>query len=93
VHPVAGLLVGPDAAVAELIELIEVRQLYFELQRCPVAVASGQRYEHAGAEPAFAGSFDLAVNKFDCTLAVDRQHIIRKTSQIHRDAPMRASSA
>jgi hypothetical protein len=48
VHPVAGLLRRADAAIAELIELIEARQLDLELQggslhrgRASAAPASG----------------------------------------------------
>jgi hypothetical protein len=58
VHPVSGLLARPDAAVAELVELIELLQFDLELQRGTVAMAAGQRVvagKPARPTPAFGG--------------------------------------
>jgi hypothetical protein len=33
------------------------------------------------------GSLDLASDEVDRTLAVDREHIVRKPSQVHGDPP------
>src|SRR5271166_6518762 len=50
VHPVAGLLRRADAAAAELVELIEVRQFDLELQRRSLSMAARQRHQHPGIE-------------------------------------------
>jgi hypothetical protein len=89
VHPVAGLLARPDAAVAELIELIELLQFDLELQGGAVAMAAGQRHQEAGVEAVAAGGLDLTADEIERAVAVDRQHVIGKTGEIHREAPDR----
>jgi hypothetical protein len=79
VHPVAGLLRRADAAIAELIELIEARQLDLELQGGSFTVAAHQRHQHPGIEAIGAGGLDLAMDKLDPALAIDRQHVIVST--------------
>src|SRR5947207_12671244 len=91
-HPIASLLARPDAAVAELVELVELLQLDLELQRRALAMAAGQRHQKAGVEAVAAGGFDLAADEIDSALPVDRQHIIGKAGEIHRWAPDRGAT-
>src|SRR5205823_11651943 len=70
VHPVAGLLARPDAAVAELVELVELLQFDLELQRGAVAMAAGQWHQQARIEAVAAGGLDLAADEIERTLPV-----------------------
>jgi hypothetical protein len=70
VHPLAGLVVGLDAALAELIELIKIGELDFELQR-RTAVATRQWHKQTRIELLALSRFDLAMDEIDRTLAVD----------------------
>src|SRR5205823_1484956 len=84
VHPVARFRPGADAAMAELIELLELLQLDLELQCRTVAMAAGQRHQQPGSEAIAASRLDLAADKVDRALPIDRQQIIGKTRQVHR---------
>src|SRR5216684_1750611 len=83
VHPAAGLVARADAAVSELVELVEFRQLDLELQR-HTTVAASQRHQQACVQAFAAGGLDLAVDKVNRALPIYWQHIIRKASQVHR---------
>src|SRR5207253_974422 len=91
IHPIAGLLARSDALVAKLVELIELLQFDLELQCRAVAMAAGQRHQHAGVEPVRAGGLDLAADEIEGALAVDRQHAIGKSGGVlrvyHRGRP------
>jgi len=65
VHPVTGLLRRTDAAVAELVELIEVGQLDLELQRGAAALPTGQRHQQPGVQTLAARRFGLAADELD----------------------------
>ena len=71
------------APTAELIELIEVRQLDLELQGGSLPVTTRQRNQHPGIEAVGAGRLDLAPDEVDRALPVNWQHVIAKAGQIH----------
>jgi Luciferase-like monooxygenase len=76
VHPVSCLLRRSNAAVAELVELVEARQLDLELQRSPLPRSAGERYEHPGIETIGASRVRLTADEVDRALAIDWQHIV-----------------
>ena len=71
-----------DAAVAELVKLLELRQFDLELKR-DATVTAGQRHQQASIEAIAAGGLDLASDEVDRALPMYGQHVIRKASQIH----------
>src|SRR6266568_4291196 len=83
VHPAAGLVARADAAVSELVELVEFRQLDLELQG-HTTVATSQRHQQACVQAFAAGGLDLAADKVNRALPIYWQHVIRKASQVHR---------
>src|SRR5215207_8558745 len=82
VHPVGRVLAGAGAAAAELLELIEARQLYLELQR-RAALWTRERHEQAGLEPVLVSGLDLLPDEVDRPLTVDGQHVVGKAGEIH----------
>ena len=78
VHPITGFLNRADPAIAELIELIETRQLDLELQCRTVAVTAGQRHQQPRIEALAACRFDFTPDELDRPLTIDRPYVIRK---------------
>src|SRR5215207_2453508 len=80
--PVLRVALRADAAMPELFELIEVRQLDLELQGS-ATLTPCQRYQKPGVEPIRARRLDLPTNEVNRAFTVDRQHVIRKTGEVH----------
>jgi hypothetical protein len=59
-----------DAALAEFLELIEIRKLYFELKR-GAAFSPRQRHQHPRIQALAGGGLHFALNEFDGSLPVD----------------------
>ena len=76
VHPVMGVFRAADTPMAKLIELIEVRELDFELQGRTTRVTSGQWNQHAPVETAVASRLKLLSDKVQGLLSVGRPHIV-----------------
>jgi hypothetical protein len=85
-HPAGGLRARADPTLTELVELIESGQLDLELQR-RATMAAGQWHQQPGRKAGLVGSLDLASDEVDRTLAVDRERIVGKPSQVHGDPP------
>jgi hypothetical protein len=85
-HPAGGLRTRADPTLTESVELIESGQLDLELQR-RATMAAGQWHQQPGRKAGLVGGLDFASDEVDRTLAVDREHIVRKPSQVHGDPP------
>ena len=66
--------------MAQLLQLLELGELHFELQR-RAALAASQRHEQPGAEPVRARGFDLAVNQLERPVPVRRLDIVGKAGE------------
>src|SRR5205823_12997846 len=62
-------------------------KIVLELQSHAIAMSPGQRQQGPSVEAVVAGSLDLAANELDRALAVDRQHVVGKSGQIHCRTP------
>jgi hypothetical protein len=58
---------------AELVELIEARQLELELESRAATLATCKRHQKAGIQPVSAGRLDFFAYEVNALLTVDRQ--------------------
>jgi hypothetical protein len=72
-HPALDVLSRADTATAELVQLIEARQLNLELESRAATLAACKRHEQAGIQPVAEGRLDFFADEVNALLTVDRQ--------------------
>jgi hypothetical protein len=69
------LLARPETSASELIELVQILKLKFELQGSSCE-SPGERDQEASAEPARSSRLDLVSNELHRSLTIHRQDVI-----------------